>query len=130
MGKGESPGLSRLMKGSLQSPHQLGSSCGSELALSAQPLFNSIFLVQWSLVRREPWLHPKCLWEVHSAHHLVSNKLLWEAGSEERGKQKGQETFPDLGIQMHISAQASAVLRLQPHQVTSVTLEMITQVLL
>lgn len=46
IGKRESPGLSRLMKGSLQSLDQLVSSCGTELTLSAQLLFNSIFLVQ------------------------------------------------------------------------------------
>lgn len=72
MGKRESTGLSRLMKGSVQSLDQLVSSCGRELTLSTQLLFNSIFLLQWSLVRGEPWLHLKRLWEVHSGHHLAA----------------------------------------------------------
>lgn len=89
MGKRESTGLSRLMKGSLQSPDQLVSSCGSELTLSARLLCNSLFLVQWSLFRGEP---SDCIWSACGSCTLVTIWLVQQitVGSRFLGEWEGE----------------------------------------
>lgn len=131
MGKRESSGLSRLMKGSLQSPDQLVSSCGSELTLSARLPCNSLFLVQWSLVRGEPWLHLQCLWELHSGHHLAgAANYCGKQVLRRVGRRKARKHFLIWGFRGISQFRHQLCFGFNPHQVTLVTLEMITQVLL